>query len=178
MTNTIVSMIMAHDALGGVAIDNHLPWKHNKEDMEWFVKQTKGKVVVMGRKTWESLPIKPLPGRINIVLTATPIPGVETFSTVEAILERCEDIPEIMVMGGPQVYKAFSEHVTRAYITRIGSINPSDISLAQESHPWEDWDMVYFDTLTSETTSFVVYQDLDNPGLDIYFTKGMVSEKE
>lgn len=178
MSEPIISLIMAHDELGGIGMDNRLPWPHCKEDMGWLVKHTKGKVVVMGRKTWESLPVNPLPDRTCVVLTGASLEGVETFRTVEDILERYKDEPEIMVMGGGQTYKAFSEHFSRAYITRFHSIHPCDVSLVSDDRPWDEWDLVFFDHFTSDRCTFTIHESIDDPGLDIFFTKGMVSEKE
>lgn len=66
------AMILAVDSRGGIGLNNDLPWKgiaDNKSDMQWFREKTKGKIVVMGYNTWVSIGRKPLPGRINIVLT-------------------------------------------------------------------------------------------------------------
>lgn len=66
------AVIMAMDSRHGIGFNNRLPWKgivSNKTDMEWFKEKTKGKIVVMGYNTWVSIGRKPLPGRINIVLT-------------------------------------------------------------------------------------------------------------
>lgn len=69
---TSFSLIMAVDNRGAIGFNNDLPWKglvNNKTDMEWFKEKTKGKIVVMGYNTWVSLGCKPLPGRVNIILT-------------------------------------------------------------------------------------------------------------
>lgn len=70
---TTFSMIMAVDNRGAIGLNNDLPWKgfiDNKPDMEWFKEKTKGKVVVMGYNTWVSIGRKPLPNRVNIIITA------------------------------------------------------------------------------------------------------------
>lgn len=69
---TTYSMIMAVDNRGAIGFNNDLPWKglmNNKPDMEWFREQTKGKIVIMGYNTWVSIGRKPLPNRVNIVIT-------------------------------------------------------------------------------------------------------------
>ena len=68
MKTPVVALIVAVAENGVIGRDNALPWRI-PEDMKWFVARTKGKPCVMGRKTWESFPKKPLPGRTNIVVT-------------------------------------------------------------------------------------------------------------
>lgn len=66
------SLILATDSRGGIGLNNSLPWKDiadNKEDMAWFRKHTQGKIMVMGYNTWVSIGRKPLPNRVNIVIT-------------------------------------------------------------------------------------------------------------
>lgn len=93
---------------------NDLPWPPYKEDMEHFKRETTGHAVVMGRRTWESIPerFRPLPGRTNIVVTSSPQPwpvnvhGIyapDLSSTIEAIRE---DVKTLFVIGGAQLYAA------------------------------------------------------------------------
>jgi dihydrofolate reductase len=67
----MIRAILAHDAYWGIGKAGTLPWPHNPDDLKWFKESTDGSVVVMGRKTWESLPRKPLPGRKNIIVSNT-----------------------------------------------------------------------------------------------------------
>ena len=69
----MIKAILAHDAKYGIGKDNDLPWPKNKEDMKWFKEMTMNHTVVMGRKTWDSLPVKPLPNRHNIIITSSEI---------------------------------------------------------------------------------------------------------
>jgi len=64
-----VNAILAMDDNMGIGWKNTLPWPHNKRDMQWFRECTSGHIVVMGRNTWESFGSKPLPNRINVVVT-------------------------------------------------------------------------------------------------------------
>ncbi len=68
MSGPLVSLMVAAARNGVIGREGRLPWRI-PEDMRWFRKHTMGKTVVMGRKTWESLPKAPLPGRTNIVVT-------------------------------------------------------------------------------------------------------------
>ncbi|XXQ69301.1 dihydrofolate reductase [Neisseriaceae bacterium B1] len=85
---------------------NDIPW-HIPEDFAFFKAYTTGKPVIMGRKTWDSLPRKPLPNRRNIVITRQQDwadEGAEVFSDFQAALTACADAPEIIIMGGAQIY--------------------------------------------------------------------------
>jgi len=66
-----INAILAHDEYYGIGKEGKLPWKHSPADMKWFRDCTKGHVVIMGRKTWESIRSTNLPGRINIVVTGS-----------------------------------------------------------------------------------------------------------
>ena len=136
-------MIFASDEQHAIGYQNGLPWKSYPEDMEWFKQNTMGKVVVMGRKTYESLParFRPLPGRTNVVLTS----NTETFidaivsPSVEAVLERFKGEKEIVIIGGGEVYRSFAPYITKVYQTSIPHIHDNDIRMEVECH---DWDLV------------------------------------
>ena len=87
--------------------DNVIPW-HIKEDMAHFRQLTKSCPCLMGRKTWESLPKKPLPGRLNIVVskTMTEAPqDVEIFDSLPSAVEHCSEYEKIFICGGETIYK-------------------------------------------------------------------------
>lgn len=158
-----VSMIFASGNHSGIGFQNGLPWKGYPEDMEWFKQCTMGKTVVMGRKTWESLPerFRPLPGRTNVVLTS----NTETFinaivsPSVEAVLERFKDEKEIIVIGGGQVYKSFAPYVTRVYQTNILDTHRVDVRMEVEC---DDWDLIYFDARKGQTGPiFQIFEKID-----------------
>lgn len=86
-----------------------LPW-HLPEDMKHFRELTTGKPVIMGRKTWESLPEKfrPLPGRLNVVVTRNPAyraSGATVVDSVDGALFACGDAPDVFIMGGAELYR-------------------------------------------------------------------------
>lgn len=119
----MLSLIAAVAKNNCIGIDNKLPW-HIPEDFDHFKKLTDGKVVVMGRKTWESLPEKfrPLPNRKNVVVTRQlnyPVPaGVEIYSSPEeAITAHAND--DIMICGGAQLYAQTIHRADRLFITEI-----------------------------------------------------------
>lgn len=108
---------------GVIGHDNQLLW-HLPEDLAHFRRQTQGSAVLMGRKTWDSLParFRPLPGRRNLVLTRQPaltLPGAETVASVAEALHRLADAPQVFVIGGEQVYAAAMDEADTLVLTEI-----------------------------------------------------------
>ncbi|MEI6426233.1 MAG: dihydrofolate reductase [Candidatus Absconditabacteria bacterium] len=104
---------------------SYIPWRI-KEDMALFKQLTLGCVVVMGRKTWETLPerFRPLPGRENIVLSKDPsfsAPGAEVMATVDQVLQYTKNNPEktVWIMGGAAIYEQFAPYVSECHTTRV-----------------------------------------------------------
>ena len=91
--------------------DNKIPWKV-PEDLRWFYKYTIGQVVIMGRKTWDSLPKQPLPGRINIVITSGPPieKAHHCCNNIDSVISICENSytdRKCIVIGGGAIYEQF-----------------------------------------------------------------------
>ncbi len=122
---TRVNLVFARAANGVIGRNNALPW-HLPEDMAHFRKLTTGAPVIMGRKTWDSLPprYRPLPNRVNIVVTRqtdwSAEGAVRALTVAEAVL-KCEDlaVPEVWVIGGAQIYEIAVPFATRAIVTEI-----------------------------------------------------------
>ncbi len=116
----MISLIwaMADDRVIGVK--NRLPWKL-PADMQWFRKQTMGKPIVMGRKTFESFGGKPLPGRKNIVITGDTRYQVEGAQVAHSIDEALAvaDADEVMIIGGESFYRQMLPRADRLYMTLI-----------------------------------------------------------
>jgi dihydrofolate reductase len=122
-------LIWAQARGGVIGVAGRLPW-HLPEDLALFRRLTTGSTVVMGRRTWESLPerFRPLPGRTNVVLTSEPgwsAPGAERAGSVAAVLDRPEPL---WVIGGGALYAAFHEHADRLVVT--------DVDLDVEGDTW------------------------------------------
>ena len=77
-----IHLIWAQEINGGIGKNGKLPW-HISEDLQNFKKLTLESTILMGRKTWESLPIKPLPKRRNIVLSSKKVADVECYTSIE-----------------------------------------------------------------------------------------------
>lgn len=102
---------------------------HIKEDMKFFKETTSGHTVVMGTKTWQSLP-KKLPNRRNIVVSSAPIEGPdECITNLEEYIANNENTPEeIFVIGGGSIYTQFINHAKRIYLTEIdGEDSEADV---------------------------------------------------
>ena len=116
-----ISMVVAVARNGVIGRDGGLPW-HISSDLRLFKEITMGKPIIMGRKTWESLPKRPLPGRRNIVLTRTPgyaAEGADVVSSTAAALALCDGAEEIAVIGGGEIYRLFWPMAGRLYVTEI-----------------------------------------------------------
>ena len=118
-----LNLIYARAANGVIGKDNALPW-HLPEDMAHFKRMTTGCPVVMGRKTWDSLPLKfrPLPGRRNIVVTRQAdwqADGAERAAGLPEAMALCADAAEVWVIGGAQIYAEAAPLARRAVVTEI-----------------------------------------------------------
>ena len=120
MKTPTFSLIWAMDEKRLIGNNNTLPW-HLPADMQWFRKQTMGKPILMGRKTFESIG-KPLPGRVNIVLTRQPGLNIEGCHVVNTLAEAQAVLPdaeEIMVIGGAEIYAQALSVADKLYYTQI-----------------------------------------------------------
>jgi dihydrofolate reductase len=125
----MISIIVAVSEDWGIGKDNELLW-HISEDLKRFKRLTSGNTVIMGKKTWESLPRRPLPGRRNIVLTDDKTETIEnavTAYSIEDSLTKCEKNEEIFIIGGGSIYRQFMPIADRLYITHVHKKAPADI---------------------------------------------------
>jgi dihydrofolate reductase len=122
----ILSFIAAVAENNAIGIKNALPW-NLPEDLKFFKKTTMGKPVIMGRKTFESIE-KPLPGRLNIILTSNKdfvVPeGVLVYSDINDAIERLqkENVEEAFILGGGKLFETTLHLADRLYITRVHTI--------------------------------------------------------
>ncbi len=121
-----ISMIAAVGRHGELGKNNGLLWRL-EGDLPFFKRVTMGKPVIMGRRTFDSLP-GALPGRRNIVLTrdaSAVFAGAETAATPEAALALCGDAEECFVIGGGAVYALFLPRAERLYLTEAAAEDPA-----------------------------------------------------
>ncbi|MFE3574378.1 dihydrofolate reductase [Lysinibacillus sp. NPDC059133] len=116
----MISLIVAHDNNNVIGYENGMPW-HLPGDLKYFKDKTMGKPMIMGRKTFESIG-RPLPGRRNIVITRDAsyhADGIEVVTSLEGALALAGDVPEIMIIGGEQIFRLCMDIADRLYITKI-----------------------------------------------------------
>lgn len=143
-----INMIFARAANGVIGNNNTMPW-HLPEDMAHFKRLTQGWPVIMGRKTWDSLPPKfrPLPGRTNVVITRQPDwkeLGAKPASSLTDALKLCGQAEEVWVIGGAQIYAQAEPVAERIEVTEISQdfegdafaprLGPQWIEAAREDH--------------------------------------------
>lgn len=116
---TTLSLIAALDESNGIGFNNKLLC-HLPADLQHFKNLSLGKPIIMGRSTFESIG-KPLPNRLNIVLSrkVSEIPNVLVFSSLDKALASLGEPPEIMIIGGAQLFEKTIGMADRLYITRI-----------------------------------------------------------
>ena len=143
-----LALIYARAANGTIGKDGAMPW-HLPEDLAHFKRLTTGCPVIMGRKTWDSLParFRPLPGRRNIVITRQPDwheNGVQRTSSLREALQICEQDTIAWVMGGAQIYAQALPWADRVEVTEIAQdfegdafapvLGPEWVPTAREDH--------------------------------------------
>ena len=132
----MIRAIFAHDAYWGIGKNGTLPWPKNSEDLKWFKECTDGGVVVMGRKTWDSLPKKPLPGRENIVISSTvkdaPISlSGDISSALNYIKEMFGDL-DIWIIGGAQLLESTLPFIDELWLNNVGRVYDCDVFLPKK----------------------------------------------
>ena len=122
-----LSLVAARARNGVIGMKGDLPWRL-RGDLQRFKAVTMGKPCLMGRATWESLPLKPLPGRLNLVLTrdeSFEAKGAVVCTSLPEALEmareqaREDGVDEICVIGGAQLYEAVMDRADRLYLTEV-----------------------------------------------------------
>lgn len=119
----MINCIVAVERGQGIGFEGQMPWPHLAGDMRWFKEKTTDQIVIMGRKTWESIGSKNLPNRINIVISRNFIDGADRcFSDTDSALEFCTTFypfKEIFIIGGSVVYQHYLDIIDRFYVTEI-----------------------------------------------------------
>jgi dihydrofolate reductase len=116
-------LIYARARNGTIGKDGQMPW-HLPEDLAHFKRVTLGQPVIMGRKTWDSLParFRPLPGRLNIVITRQSdwqAEGALRAGSIEEAVRLCGDAPDAWIMGGAEIYRLAEPLASTAVVTEI-----------------------------------------------------------
>ena len=164
---TRINLIYARAANGVIGANGTLPW-HLPEDLAYFKRQTLGAPVVMGRKSWDSLPprFRPLPGRANIVVTRQADWQAEGAQRAASLAEAfalagstADDVPELWVIGGAQIYAEAEPLAQRAVVTEIAQDFAGDAFAPTLGPAWrENAREAHVSAATGLRYAFVTYE--------------------
>ena len=118
---SVIARIVAVAKDNVIGADNDIPW-YCPADLQHFKRTTMGAPVVMGRKTYESLKIQPLPGRRNIIISRNPdyqAAGCDIFSSIEAAIEQLAAVDKVFIIGGAELYKQMLPKAQELYVTQV-----------------------------------------------------------
>lgn len=162
----ILSIIVAVDLKYGIGYNNSLLW-HLPDDFKRFKKLTMGKPVIMGRKTYQSIG-KPLPGRLNIVISKNfHSEGITVLDSLQSALEYAQKTgcEEAFIIGGGIVYKQALPITDRVYLTKVETTIEADTFF--EFDPSEDWEETYREHHSADAKhqfafNFIDYERISN----------------
>lgn len=135
------SIIVAIGERNEIGKDNDLLWRISA-DLKRFKAITTGNTIVMGRKTFDSLPKGALPNRRNIVLSHQDlkIDNVEVFQDIESIAKATENDEQVFIIGGASLYNSFIDKVKRVFLTKVHSTFEADVFFPEVN--WNEWKTV------------------------------------
>lgn len=133
-----LSIIVAIASDGAIGRANDLLW-HLPADLKRFKELTTGHTILMGRKTFESLPRGPLPNRRNIIISRSlpAQPGAEVYPTIQQAMEACASDEEVFIIGGGEIYRQLLPNTERIYLTRVQASFPDAEVFFPELDPTE-----------------------------------------
>ncbi len=154
----MISIIVAASENDAIGIDQHLPWRLSA-DLKHFKALTTGHVVVMGRKTFESLPNGALPNRQNVVLTSQSeanFPNCHVFGSWEEMAHSYPKEEELFIIGGATLYRQALSVADRLYLTRVHhSFMDADTFLPPVD--WSEWTLQKSETFPADTKNEYPY---------------------
>ena len=156
-----INMIFARSANGVIGNNNAMPW-HLPEDLAHFKKLTLGCPVIMGRKTWDSLPPKfrPLPGRTNVVITRQAdwqAAGAQSAGSLTDALAICQPASNVWIIGGAQIYAQAEPLSQRVEVTEIAQHFSGDAYAPELGPDWLESAQEQHVSLSGLAFSFVTY---------------------
>jgi dihydrofolate reductase len=163
----MITLIAAYSKERAIGRGGDIPWK-SSADLALFKRETEGGLVMMGRKTWESLPKRPLPGRKNLVVTSDPIsirastPDVLAATTIDAAIQMTREtgIAKVSIIGGQTIYTALMPFADRMVLTEMDlSIPDADTFFpGVVDDEWSKQVLHKHESLSHEDPSFTVYE--------------------
>ena len=160
-------LIYARARNGVIGKDNQMPW-HLPEDLAHFKRVTLGQPVIMGRKTWDSLParFRPLPGRLNIVVTRQSdwqADGALRAGAIEEAMHLCGDTPNAWIMGGAEIYRQAEPLASTAVVTEIDADFEGDAFAPVLGPDWREVQREAHTAANGMGFAFVTYQHHRSP---------------
>jgi len=157
-----LGLIYARSRNGVIGKDNAMPW-HLPEDLAHFKRTTLGAPVLMGRKTWDSLPprFRPLPGRRNIVVTRDvqwQAAGAERAGSLEQAIALCGDAPQAWVTGGSEIYRLALPRADTVVVTEIDADFEGDAFAPELGPEWRETARERHVSANGLAYSFVTYR--------------------
>ena len=155
-------LIYARARNGVIGVNNALPW-HLPEDLAHFKRTTLGQPVIMGRKTWDSLPPKfrPLPGRVNIVVTRQSdwqAEGALRASSIADAMRQCPADADAWVIGGAEIYAQAAPLASSAVVTEIDRDYEGDAFAPVLDEGWQEAQRESHMAANGLPFSFITYQ--------------------
>ncbi|GFE83087.1 dihydrofolate reductase [Steroidobacter agaridevorans] len=136
----VLSIIVAVADSGVIGSGNQLPWRL-PDDLKRFKALSLGKPIVMGRKTYDSIG-RPLPGRLNVVISRQPgleIPGCTVVTSIDEALAAAQPAPEIVIVGGADIYRQVLPQVQIIHLTRVHANVAGDVVFPKlQEHEWRE----------------------------------------
>lgn len=147
-----ISIIVAIAANNGIGKDNDLLW-HIPEDLKRFKKLTTGHNIIMGKRTYESLPIRPLPNRTSIVITDDKnevIEGCVMAYSIEEAIEKMDPEKENFIIGGGSIYTQFLPIADKFYLTLVHKDFEADVFFPKIN--FNEWETIEEVKVTNDTS--------------------------
>lgn len=154
----VLSLIVAMAQNRAIGLNNTMPW-HLPADLKRFKKLTSSHTVIMGRKTFESLPNGPLPNRRNIIISETlnPVPsGCEKAESLNDALRLAEHDEEIFIIGGGSIYEQFLPKADKLYLTIIEADFEADTYFPVIN--FKDWELTEKEVMDNDLQANFVYR--------------------
>lgn len=160
MTTSVIELVVAVGDYGAIGYKGDLVWK-NKKDLARFKQLTTGHPVIMGRKTWESLPKKPLPNRKNVVVSssmdATLVPeGVIVVDSLAKALDLFLDEEKVFVIGGARLYEEAEKICSKIHLTRVFKAFQADTYMPY-IHYEKDYSVDIVDSFVEDNVQVTFY---------------------
>jgi len=154
-------LIFARSSNGVIGKAGIMPW-HLPEDLAHFKRSTLGCPVIMGRKTWDSLPtrFRPLPGRLNVVITRQrdwQAAGAKVAHSLPEAMALCGDAADVWIIGGAEIYAHALPLASTAVVTEIGANYEGDAFAPQFGPEWKETQRERHVSSTGLEFSFVTY---------------------